>query len=394
MGFRTNRAIGHVEAPPIAEALTWVKGGERNRPLIDLCQALPKYPPAPEVAQEIGRLALEEPTNLYTDIFGLSELRSGLAAHMAADYRGDVEAADVAITPGCNQAFAAAAMVLAGPGDNVILPVPFYFNHDMWLRMLNVEPRYVQAIADGSAVPRPDAVVPLIDRNTRAIALCTPNNPTGAVYPPDVIRRFYEMARDHGIALLIDETYKDFRTDPSAPHNLFADEGWRDTVVQLYSFSKSYALYGYRVGSIIAGPRFLAELEKVLDCLIICAPRISQGAALFSLENAGEWKAGKLKTMRERVSALDAAFTRPDLRYRLVSVGAFFAYLQHPFKGESAKSVAQRLAGEHDLLCLPGSMFGPDQDSYLRLAFANAGSELMPEVVDRLLESQRGAGVA
>src|SRR4051794_20726699 len=220
MEFQTNRAVLGVEAPPIAEALTWVREGDRNRPLIDLCQALPKYPPAPQVAREIGRLALEEPTNLYTDIFGLDGLRQALALHMTEDYGGRIEAENVAITPGCNQAFAAAAMALAGPGDNVILPVPFYFNHDMWLRMLGVEPRYVQAITKGSAVPRPEMVVPLIDGNTRAIALCSPNNPTGAIYPADVLRAFYDIAQAHGIALLLDETYKDFRADPSPAHAL------------------------------------------------------------------------------------------------------------------------------------------------------------------------------
>jgi aspartate/methionine/tyrosine aminotransferase len=389
MSLKINAEVANVEAPPIAEAATWVNASRRNRALIDLCQALPKYPPAEEVAREIGRLALEPSTNLYTEIFGAADLRSALAAHMADDYGGEIAASSVAITPGCNQAFTAAVMVLAGAGDNIILPVPFYFNHDMWLRMLKIEPRYLHAINDGSAVPRPADVLRLIDGRTRAIVLCTPNNPTGAIYPPDVIREFFAIAQASGIALIVDETYKDFREARPAAHDLFRIEDWGDTFVQLYSFSKSYALYGYRVGSIIAGKRFLAELEKVLDCLIICAPRISQGAALFSLKETGSWKAEKLQMMRGRAKALRAAFAASDLRYEVVSVGAFFAYLRHPFAGESAKSVAQKLAREHDLLCLPGSIFGPDQDDYLRLAFANVHEELMPEVAVRLIESQR-----
>ena len=93
--------------------------------------------------------------------------------------------------------------------------------------------------------------------------------------------------------------------------------------------------------------------------------------------------------MRERAKALRAAFANPDLAYHLVSVGAFFAYVRHPFVGATAKSVAQRLASNHDLVCLPGSIFGPEQDEYLRLAFANVDGDLMPEVVARLIESQR-----
>src|SRR5438046_10692572 len=116
MAFAVNELITHVEAPPIAEALTWVKDSDRNRLLIDLCQALPKYPPSAELAREIGRLALEPSTHLYTGIFGTDELRTALAQHMAHDYDGTITSTDVAITAGCNQAFAAAMMVLAGQG--------------------------------------------------------------------------------------------------------------------------------------------------------------------------------------------------------------------------------------------------------------------------------------
>ena len=131
----------------------------------------------------------------------------------------------------------------------------------MWLRMLRIEPRYLHAIGNGSAVPKPADALRLIDGETRAIVLCTPNNPTGAVYPPETIREFFEIARSRGIALIIDETYKDFRESPRAPHDLFRHDHWEKTFIQLYSFSKSYALYGYRVGSIIAGRPFIAELE-------------------------------------------------------------------------------------------------------------------------------------
>ena len=92
--------------------------------------------------------------------------------------------------------------------------------------------------------------------------------------------------------------------------------------------------------------------------------------------------------MEQRREALLAAFNHPKLSYKLISSGAYFAYVKHPFDKESAKSVAMRLAGEHDVLCLPGSMFGPDQESYLRFAFANSPAEDMAVLVERLIESQ------
>jgi aspartate/methionine/tyrosine aminotransferase len=258
----------------------------------------------------------------------------------------------------------------------------------MWLEMLGIVPRYLDAMETGSALPDPDQAARLIDSRTRAIVLCSPNNPTGAIYPAALIHRFHEIARRHNIALVIDETYKDFRPEPAAPHGLFLDPDWEDSFVQLYSFSKVFALTGYRVGSIIAGGMLLREIEKILDCVAICAPHIAQGAALFGLSHLDQWKRAKLALAHDKARALRQAFDHSGLAYRLISAGAFFAYVRHPFADQDARTVAKRLASAHDLLCLPGSMFGPGQEAYLRLAFANADASLMPETVARLVESQ------
>ncbi|MBL8895891.1 MAG: aminotransferase [Rhizobiales bacterium] len=387
MNVRTNPAISAVEAPPIAEAMTWLRDGPRNRPVINLCQAVPSYPPAEAMQEAIGRFAREDATSLYTDILGLPALRESLSAHMSAAYGGRVASEDVAITAGCNQAFAASVMALAGQGDNVILSAPYYFNHQMWLDMLRVEVRHLPCRSPG-LIPSPDDALDLIDARTRAIVLCSPNNPTGAIYSPATLAAFHEVARAKGTVLVLDETYKDFRTDPRPPHALFAANAWQDSFIQLYSFSKVFGMTGYRVGSLIAGPAILKEVEKILDCVAICAPHISQSAALFGLEHLDNWKAEKIAMIHARAAALRAAFARPDLSYRLESAGAFFAYVRHPFPGKPAKVVAQHLAGEHDLLCLPGSMFGPGQEDYLRLAFANVDATVMPQVAERLVESQ------
>jgi len=125
-----------------------------------------------------------------------------------------------------------------------------------------------------------------------------------------------------------------------------------------------------------------------LDCMAICAPQISQRAALFGLAHLEDWKQGKRHLMETRREALLDAFHNPKLSYKLMSSGAYFAYVKHPFSTATAKSVAMRLAGEHDVLCLPGTMFGADQESYLRFAFANSPAEDMSLLVDRLIESQ------
>src|SRR5262249_11266640 len=195
----------------------------------------------------------------------------------------------------------------------------------------------------------------------RAIVLVTPNNPTGAIYPPEVIEEFFHLARRHAIALVLDETYRDFLLQDGAPHGLFALPGWRDTLVQLYSFSKVYCLTGYRVGSIIAGPAISAEIAKVMDTIQICAPRLGQLAALYGIEHLKPWRLGNTTLMRERLEALRRSLARNDLGYRVVSTGAYFAYIAHPFAGRPAMQVARRLADEQNVLALPGSMFGPGQ---------------------------------
>jgi aspartate/methionine/tyrosine aminotransferase len=389
MTVLTSNTIRGIEAPPIAEAMSWISTTPSNRALINLCQAVPSYPPAEALADEVGRLARLPATSLYSDILGIPALRQALAQSLAADYQAAISESNIAITAGCNQAFAATMMALAEAGDNVILPVPYYFNHHMWLEMLGISPCYLPAIKGESATPTAAAAASLIDERTRAIVLCSPNNPTGAIYSAETIRDFYRLASSRGIALVIDETYKDFRTDPGPPHDLFQDPRWGDCFIQLYSFSKVFALTGYRVGSVTASPEFLGELEKILDCVAICAPTISQGAALFGLTSLKQWKDEKLALARQKAVALRKAFEHPELDYRLLSAGAFFAYVRHPF-AEEAKTVAKRLARQHDLLALPGSMFGPGQDQFLRLAFANVEAALMPDVVARLIESQNG----
>src|SRR5215216_6135239 len=173
-------------------------------------------------------------------------------------------------------------MALARSGDNIILPAPFYFNHQMWLTMQGIEVKVLPTLKDASAVPSPAEAAALIDERTRAIILVTPNNPTGAVYPSSCISEFFELAQSSEIALVMDETYKDFRTKLSPPHDIFTRPDWRGTFVQLYSFSKVYALTGYRVGSVIADEAFLSQVEKIMDCVSICAPRISGGGSFWS----------------------------------------------------------------------------------------------------------------
>jgi aspartate/methionine/tyrosine aminotransferase len=136
----------------------------------------------------------------------------------------------------------------------------------------------------------------------------------------------------------------------------------------------------------------MEAVSKAMDCVAICAPNIGQEAALFGLQRLAGWREEKRRMMLERLQALRDAFRANALRYGLISSGAFFAWVRHPFAGETATAVARRLADRHNLLCLPGSFFGAGQDGALRLAFANLPAESMSEVAKRLIASQDDAG--
>jgi aspartate/methionine/tyrosine aminotransferase len=378
--------------PPIAEAHSWIAGRSfsAEKPLLDLAQGVPSYPPPEAIRRHVAERAALFETAQYTAIEGIPALRESLAAHVAERYRGYVAAENMLITAGCNQAFCLAVQALARAGDAVMLPVPYYFNHQMWLEIQGITAIHLPFRQDRAGVPDPDEAAALLTPETKAIVLVTPSNPTGAVYPPAVIDQFRDLAEERGIALIVDETYRDFLVDENGPpHNLIKSDGWDETVVQLYSFSKSFSLTGYRVGAITASARVIATIAKVMDTVQICTPRISQDAALFGLQNCWPWVAEKRAMLAAREAALKTVFRDNDLGYRLISAGGYFAYIRHPFEQLSAKEVARSLAEEHNILCLPGSFFGPGQERFLRFAFANAEVEEIRALAERLGESAR-----
>lgn len=390
MTFALNADVLGAIEPPIAESQTWIAGRTfpAEKPLLDLSQAVPSYPPAKELTDHVAERAAHFETAQYSVIRGLLELRQDLAAHVARRYGGSLGPEHVLISAGCNQAFCMAILAVARAGDAVMLPVPYYFNHQMWLEMQGIAPIHLPFRFDRAGVPDPDQAREMLTEQTKAIVLVSPNNPTGAVYPPEVIARFRDLAAEKGIALILDETYRDFLEDENGPpHNLFQDEKWGETLIQLYSFSKTFSLTGYRVGSVIAGPKVIDAVTKIMDTIQICTPRISQYAALYGLRHVWPWVAEKRAMLKDRKEALEAAFRSNDLGYELVSAGAYFSYVRHPFEDLTAKQVARKLADEQNILCLPGSFFGPGQERFLRLAFANASAEVMPELAKRLRAS-------
>ncbi|MDI3335908.1 aminotransferase [Defluviimonas aestuarii] len=377
--------------PPVMEARRWLEGVTfpPERPLINVSQAAPMEAPPEGLRQALADAALNQPeAHLYGPVLGLPELRAEVAAQWSIAYGGAIAPAEVAITQGCNQAFCTVITTLAASGDEVLLPTPWYFNHKMWLDMQGVGA--VPLPTGPGLIPDPDEAAALITPRTRAIVLVTTNNPGGVEYPAETVRAFFELAKAKGIALILDETYRDFDARTGAPHDLFADPDWRGTLIHLYSFSKAYRLTGHRVGAIVADAARLSEAEKFLDCVAICPSQLGQIGALWGMRNLTQWVAGERDEILTRRRAMTEGFAQLP-GWKLLGCGAFFAYAEHPHPLPSPE-LAKRLVREAGILLLPGTMFRPEGDARgereVRIAFANIGVDDIARLIARFAEWQ------
>jgi aspartate/methionine/tyrosine aminotransferase len=385
-------AMAATEAPPVMEARRWLEGVAfpPGRPLINVSQAAPVDPPPLPLRQAIADAALTDPAaHLYGPVLGLPALREQIAADWSAAYGGTIGPAQVAVTQGCNQAFCAVMATLAGAGDEVILPTPWYFNHKMWLDMAGVAA--VPLPGGQGLVPDAADAASRITSRTRAIVLVSPNNPGGVEYPAETLAAFRDLCRRRRIALVVDETYRDFDSRHAAaaggrPHDLFADPDWSDTFIHLYSFSKAYRLTGHRVGAIVAAAARLAEVEKFLDTVAICPGQLGQIGALWGMRNLRGWVAGERAEILARRAAMVREFSALP-GWRLLGCGAYFGYVEQPFD-LPAPVVARRLVAEAGVLLLPGTMFQPadhrDGQRQHRIAFANVDAAGIAALAARL----------
>lgn len=380
----------HLIAPPIKAARAWLSDITitDKKPLIDVSQAAPTAPPPLAMRQAMSEHVLGDgDAHLYGPILGNLDLRQALSNKWSRVYGIDFSAENVAITSGCNQAFCAVIAGLCTSGDEVILTAPWYFNHDMWLTLSNVNTRALYC--DDTLIPDAQAARDLINENTRALCLVTPNNPAGVEYPDHVLNDFLCLAKQYNLNLIIDETYLDFRTT-DAVHSLWDHPAAKDHLIVLYSFSKAYRLTGHRVGAVIAAPQKISEVEKFLDTVTICPAQTGQFAAHWGLTHLDAWVEEERQNTIQKLSLFREAFARlAPYGWSLLGSGAYFAYVAHPFDMGSEEAAKAILKDAH-VLTLPGAFFTPDEErfgkNHLRVAFANIDAETIETLIDRLIE--------
>jgi len=380
-----NPLVETLAAPPIPSVFAWAKSYDGVAgPMIDLSQAVPGYPAHPEMLRLLGDFAGSTAYTGYGPIEGEPVLRGAYAEHVSDVYGTSIAPDMVHITAGCNQAFICAAMAVAGAGDAILMTNPYYFNQETTLAMLGIRTRFAACDPDNGFLPSVEALAAEITPETRAIALVSPNNPTGAVYPADLLAAIFDLCRARSIWLILDETYRDFLPEGvDRAHDLFSRAGWEETLIGLYSFSKSFCIPGHRLGALTAGPKVIEQVAKIMDNPQICPPRPAQAAVARALPLLADWRAENRREIARRADTLRSAMAAVP-RWHVGAVGAYFAFVRHPYDGVASARVAEQLAKRAGILCLPGAYFGSTQENYLRFAFANAGAETLATLDDRL----------
>lgn len=382
MRFAINEHLRGVHPPPISEVKEWAaQRPEGAAPLLDLCQAVPDYAPPPDLLHHISQAVHDPLTSRYTPDEGLPEVREAVCRRYQRRYAAKMEPDQVCLTVGASAAFWLALVSLCHAGDEVIVQLPCYFDHPMALQALSIRPVYAPYREKERGLPSPAAIAALITPRTRAILLVSPSNPTGSVIPPDLLRELYFLAQHHRLALVLDETYSDFIE--GVPHDLFTLADWHSTLVQVMSFGKSYALTGYRAGMLAAAPELIRQALKLQDTMTVCQPRITQLALQYGLDHLDQWVEVNRRMMSFRHNLFVEEFNLPGNRFRLAASGSFFAWVRHPFSNKSGREVARRLAIDSGVLTLPGEVFGPGLEEYLRLAFGNIKEQQIKEAVYR-----------
>ncbi|MBO3761328.1 aminotransferase [Ciceribacter sp. L1K22] len=379
-----NPLVSKLSPPPVPSVFAWGRAyDEAKGPLIDLSQAVPGYPPHRDMLAWLAQTSGSRTYAGYGPIEGEDSLREAYAAEMRKLYKAPVGFENIHITSGCNQAFMAAAMAIAGSGDAIALTDPYYFNQETTLAMLGIRRELISLEPKTGFIPTLSEITRVLQTGVRAVALVSPNNPTGAIYPPALLSDIFAACRDAGAFLILDETYRDFLPGGAQPHELLSTPDWAENLILLYSFSKSFCIPGHRLGAVTAGPQAVAEIAKVMDNLQICAPRAPQAAVAMAIPRLFDWREENRREILNRADALKAVMARLP-RWKMDSLGAYFAFIRHPFAKTSSAVVAERLAKNAGVLCIPGGYFGVGQDAYLRFAFANADSTTIAGLADRL----------
>ena len=371
---------------------------------VSLAQGIPDFD-TPEAIKAHVKDALDQGRCArYSLAPGLGELREQIAESLVEEGMRYDPDGEILVTAGAIEAIAATLIALTEPGQEVIIPSPSYASYQQVIRLAGCVPRFAPLDEENNFDLDVDAIARRITPRTAAIFYCNPNNPTGTIYSRAQSLAMMALAEKHGLLVITDEVYKDFLYTGGTCFSPAQDESFRKRVVRIFSFSKAYAMTGWRVGYLHSDRSLVAEILKAHDSLVTCAPVISQHAAL-----------GALTAGRDSVAEFRAAYRRRrDLTLRHLDAlshvfdyqkpnGAYFVFPRVkdtvPLSGDS-RALAFDLLEKAGVALVPGIAFGPTGESHLRISFGRKDEDIeeaftrLRRYFDRALPLRAAPGVA
>jgi aspartate aminotransferase len=342
----------------------------------------PNFPTPQHVIEAADRAARAGYTK-YTPNAGLPELREALAEKVRARNRIDAQPGQVIVTHGAIGALCTSLLALMGPGDEILLPDPGWPNYRMIATLTRAEARYYPLTPAGNHLPRVGDLERLVGPRTRVLLLNSPSNPLGAIIPEDRMRELLAFAGEHDLWVVSDECYDEVVFDASFVSAAALAEDER--VVSVFSFSKTYAMTGWRVGYAVVPEQLSWELAKLQEPVISCVNAPAQMAALAAVtgpQGLVHEMIAQYKARRDQVLTVLA----PTRLRAFKPSGAFYLWVDVTGCCSSSKEFATALIREHGVSVVPGTAFGRSGEGAVRLSLATS-SELLLEGVRRMSEA-------
>jgi aspartate/methionine/tyrosine aminotransferase len=350
-----------------------------GRDIIHMSIGEPDFKALPAVEAALGR-AVQAGHTGYTPALGIAELRQAIADFQSTVFGYPVDASRVMVTAGASVALTLICLALLDPGDEVLLPDPSYPCNSNFVRAAGGVPRLIVAGPEQRFQLSADLIRANWTPRCKAVMLASPSNPTGTSLTPDALREVAETVRELGGTLILDEIYLGLRYDGVR----LSGAALGDNVVLVNSFSKYFAMTGWRLGWLVLPPAWVSELERLAGNLLICPSGPAQHAALacFTAEAIAEYEQRR-EAFRQRRDFLVPALESLGFKVPVHPDGAFYVYADGSAHG-TAEAVAQRMLQEAGVCAVPGLDFGPAwADRYLRFSYATSLSRLQ-EAVQRL----------
>lgn len=315
-----------------------------------------------------AKAALDANQHHYTGPTGLPALRQAIAADLRSGYGLDYTADEIVVTAGVQESIMLCMLGLVAPGDEVLITSPRFTTYDTAVHLCGGVPVPVPTFERDDFALDVAEIEKRITPRTRIFVLVTPNNPTGAVTPPEVIRKIADLAIRHDLLIISDEIYARMIYAPNEHLSIATLPGMKDRTITLNGFSKTYAMTGWRVGYLAAPADFVAKVTEPRHTLSINTCTISQHAALAALTGPQEPIEAMLADYKARRDWLMPALTEAGFTYGHPG-GAFYIYVNISHTGMDAPVFCETLLRETGVMVFPGAMFGDDSPHYIRIGY-------------------------